>query len=126
VIPRESEDPLWLEIPGVPLPGVMGPFTPERGAAGWGAGASGTLCWECAGAPELKMRIEPRSAVVMIALEQDFTGISSSQTMAPSNLPAGAPTPAPDGRQVCTCQSIRRTRGSQVARVITIRSGYAP
>jgi len=59
-----------------PLPGVMGPSTPDNGGGAWGEGASGTAgcCW--ATAAGLNIGLKFRSAASAIAVKPSFTGIS--------------------------------------------------
>jgi hypothetical protein len=59
---------------GPPSPGVTGP--PGRAVGAWGMGASGTCC--CAAIPEVRTTPVPRNAANAIALERNFTAISSS------------------------------------------------
>ncbi len=86
----EEELPLCGTSPA-PLPGVMGPSTPENGGGGCGVGASGTAgccCWARAAVDQ----VELRTAASAIAVKPSFTGISSSRTpRGPSGQTAQTP-----------------------------------
>src|ERR1035438_932962 len=112
-----------------PLPGVMGPSTPENGVGACGVGASGTAgccCWARAAVHQ----VELRTAASAIAVKPGFTGISSSRTPRRARRADRADAPCQlkrlwAGKRGFIRQTIRRATAAQVAPTHPKQVAYA-